>query len=223
VSGFFRSRWVEAPAHVTELEPHALPAGFRAAGVAAGLKSSGLDVGVLVSDAPATVSAARFTTNARVGAPVIVSRQADLDGLRAVAANSGGSNVGDGQRGVDTAVAMQAAAAEELGVEPAQVGVASTGVIGIELPRDTVVSGVRAAAGALTDDAADFSEAILTSDKGPKRACLEVELEGGRVRLAAQAKGAAMIQPRFATMFCFVQTDAELSAETLDLLTGVCV
>ena len=223
MTGFFKSRWVETPAHVTELEPHALPRGFRAAGVAAGLKPSGLDVGVLASDAPGTVSAARFTTNARVGAPVIVSRQADLDRLRAVAANSGGSNVGDGQRGLDTAVAMQAAAAEELGVEPAQVGVASTGVIGIELPRETVVNGVRSAAGALTDDAGGFSEAILTSDKGPKRACLEVELDGGRVRLAAQAKGAAMIQPRFATMFCFVQTDAELSAETLDLLIGVCV
>jgi glutamate N-acetyltransferase/amino-acid N-acetyltransferase len=220
---FFNSRWVEGPAHVTELEPHALPAGFRAAGVAAGIKPQGLDVGVLVSDAPATVSAARFTTNARVGAPIIVSREADLGRLRAVVANSGCSNVGDGQRGLDTAVAMQAAAAEELGVEPAQVGVASTGVIGIELPREPVVGGVRAACRGLGGDADDFSTAILTSDQGPKRACLEVELEGGRVRLAGQAKGAGMIQPRFATMFCFVQTDAELPQETLELLTGVCV
>ena len=85
---------------------------------------------------------ARFTSNARVGAPVIVSRQADLGRLRAVVANSGGSNVGDGRRGLDTALAM--AAAEGLGVEPAQVGVASTGVIGIELLRDTVLSGVHA-------------------------------------------------------------------------------
>ena len=220
---FFRSRWIEAPAHVTELDPHVLPAGFRAAGVAAGLKPDGLDVGVLVSDAADTVSAARFTSNARVGAPVIVSRQADLDRLRAVVANSGGSNVGDGQRGLDTALAMQAAAAEQLGVEPTQVGVASTGVIGIELPRDTALSGVRAACDALGGDAADFSAAILTSDKGPKRAALEVELGAGRVRLTAQAKGAGMIQPRFATMFCFVQTDAQVAPDTLDLLTGVCV
>jgi glutamate N-acetyltransferase/amino-acid N-acetyltransferase len=220
---FFRSRWIERPEHVKELEPTALPAGFRAAGVAAGLKASGLDVGVLVSDAPATVSAARFTSNARVGAPVIVSRQADLDRLRAVVANSGGSNTGDGQRGIDTALAMQQAAADELGVEQQQVGVASTGVIGIELPRQPAVDGIRAACAALGDDAADFSEAILTSDRGPKRACLEVELEAGTVRLAAQAKGAGMIQPRYATTFCFVETDAELDAETLDLLTGVCV
>ena len=110
---------------------------------------SGLDVGVVASDEPDTVSAARFTTNARLGAPVIVSREAALDRLRAVAANSGCSNVGDGQRGLDTAVAMQAAAAEELGIEPSQVAVASTGVIGAELPREKVVSGVRAACGAL--------------------------------------------------------------------------
>jgi glutamate N-acetyltransferase/amino-acid N-acetyltransferase len=220
---FFRSRWVEPPGHTRELEPHTLPAGFRAAGVAAGIKPEGLDVGVLVSDEPDTVSAARFTTNARVGAPVIVSKQADLDRLRAVAANSGSSNVGDGRRGLDTAAAMQSSAAEQLGVEPGQVGVASTGVIGHELPRDRVLAGVRDACAALKADAGAFSESILTSDSGPKRACLEVELAGGRVRLAAQAKGAGMIQPRFATMFCFIQTDAAPRRETLDLLTGVCV
>jgi glutamate N-acetyltransferase / amino-acid N-acetyltransferase len=220
---FFRSRWVDAPQHVTELESHLLPAGFRAAGVAAGIKPHGLDVGVVASDEPATVSAARFTTNARVGAPVIVSREAELSRLRAVTANSGCSNVGDGRRGVETAIATQAAAAEELGVGAEQVAVASTGVIGIELPRDKVVAGVRAACAALGGDADEFSQAILTSDAGPKRACLEVKLPSGTVRLAAQAKGAGMISPRHATMFCFIQTDAGLDAETLDLLTGVCV
>jgi glutamate N-acetyltransferase/amino-acid N-acetyltransferase len=118
---------------------------------------------------------------------------------------------------------MQAAAAEELGVEPDQVAVASTGVIGVELPRGPIVAGVRAACAALTPDADAFSTAILTSDAAPKRACLEVRLPAGSVRLAAQAKGAGMISPRHATMFCFIQTDAALDAETLDLLTGVCV
>jgi glutamate N-acetyltransferase/amino-acid N-acetyltransferase len=158
-----------------------------------------------------------------VGAPVIVSREARLDGLCAVAANSGCSNVGDGQRGLETAAAMQAAAAEELGVEPDRVALASTGVIGVELPREKAVSGVRAACAGLGADADDFSKAILTSDAAPKRACLELALPAGTVRLAAQAKGAGMISPRHATMFCFVQTDAALDAETLDLLTGVCV
>jgi glutamate N-acetyltransferase / amino-acid N-acetyltransferase len=219
----FRSRWVKRPEHVRELDSAALPAGFRAAGTAAGIQPEGLDVGVLVADPEETVSAARFTTNARVGAPVIASREADLARLRAVVANSGCSNVGDGRRGYATALAMQAAAAEELGIEHTQVGVASTGVIGTELPREKVVAGVRAACADLGEDAAAFSEAILTSDRAPKRACLEVDLGSENVRLAAQAKGAGMISPRFATMFCFIQTDARLSAEVLDLLTGVCV
>jgi glutamate N-acetyltransferase / amino-acid N-acetyltransferase len=220
---FFRSRWVEAPVHAGEASDTELPAGFRAAGVEAGIKPSGLDVGVLVSDAPGTVSAARFTTNARVGAPVIVSRDADLAGLRAVVANSGCSNVGDGQRGIDTAKAMQEAAARRLGLEPSQVGVASTGVIGHELPRERVVAGVESACEALGLDSESFSEAILTSDSGPKRACLDVHLSSGAVKLAAQAKGAGMIEPRHATMFCFIQTDAQMAQETLELLTGVCV
>ena len=145
---FFRSRWVEAPPHVRELEPAGLPAGFRAAGVAAGLKPEGLDVGVLVSDLPETVSAARFTTNARVGAPVTASREADLERLRAVVANSDGSNTGDGRRGLDTAYATQRRAAELLGIEASQVGVASTGVIGVELPREPLLRGVRGRAAA---------------------------------------------------------------------------
>lgn len=221
---FFRSRWVDKPEHVSELEPHELPRGFCSAGVAAGIKPKGLDVGVLVSYDADTTSAARFTTNARVGAPVIVSREAHLHNLRAVVANSGCSNVGDGERGIETAREMQRAAAQEFSIAPEQVGVASTGVIGLELPRDKVVGGVRAACGGLTADAVAFSEAILTSDAGPKHACLEVALpSGASVRIAAQAKGAGMISPRFATMFCFLQTDAAVEAETLDLLTGVCV
>jgi glutamate N-acetyltransferase/amino-acid N-acetyltransferase len=220
---FFFSRWVEAPAHATELDPTALPRGFRAAGVAAGLEPAGLDLGVIASDEPGTVSAARFTTNARAGAPVIVSRDADLACLRAAVANSGGSNTGDGRRGIDTALAMRAAAAEQLGVRAEQVGLASTGVIGPELPREPAVDGTRAACAALGEDASDFSQAILTSDAGPKRACLELALPSGTVRLAAQAKGAGMISPRFATMLCFVETDARLEPETIELLTGVCV
>ena len=220
---FLRSRWVEAPAHVREAEPTALPGGFLSAGVHAGIKPDGLDVGVLASTEEATVSAARFTTNALVAAPVAVSAEAALDSLRAVAVNSGNANVADGERGLETARAGQAAAAEALGVAAERVGVASTGVIGRRLPRDLLVSGVRQAAGAIGADSEAFSEAIMTTDNGPKRACLEVDLPAGTVRLAGQAKGAGMISPNFATMLCFVETDAAVSAETLDLLTGVTV
>ena len=220
---FFRSRWVERPAHVRELEPTSLPARFRAAGVAAGIKPEGLDVGLLVSDEPETTSAARFTSNALVGAPVAVSSEARLDGLRAVLASSGNSNVANGERGLGTARASQALAGELLGLDASRVGVASTGIIGRELPRERLLAGARAAAGRLGADSDDFSRALLTTDRTPKRACLEVALPSGSVRLAAQAKGAGMISPRYATMFCFVETDAALSAETADLLTGVCV
>jgi glutamate N-acetyltransferase / amino-acid N-acetyltransferase len=229
--GFFRSRWVDRPQHVTELDPDSLPRAFRAAGVHAGIKAASpagrggaLDVGLLVSDVEATTSAVRFCDNALVGAPIAVTGEATLDGLRAVLANSGNANVADGSRGLETARASQAAAAAALGIDAELVGLASTGVIGRELPRDALLAGARACAEALGADSADFCQAILTTDNGPKRACLEVELPSGdRVRLAAQAKGAGMISPRFATMFCFVETDAELEHATLDLLTGVCV
>ena len=221
--GLVRSRWVDRPGHVTELDPNALPQGFRAAGVHAGIKPKGLDVGLLVSDLE-TVSAVRFCDNALIGAPIAVTSEARLDGLRAVLANSGNSNVADGARGLATARASQAAAAEALELDADRIGLASTGVIGRELPRDALVSGARACADALGADAGDFCHAILTTDAGPKRACLEVALpSGATVRLAGQAKGAGMISPRFATMFCFVETDAEVEYATLDLLTGVCV
>ena len=220
---FFRSRWVERPAHVREIEPTALPQGFRAAGVAAGLKRQGLDVGVLVSDSPDTISAARFTTNALVGAPVAVSREGALDRLRAVIANSAYANVSDGERGLATARASQATGADLLDLSADRIGLASTGKIAVELPHDRLIEGVGIAVASLGDDARGFSEAILTTDRAPKRACLEATLPSGSVRLAAQAKGAGMISPRFATMLCFIETDAALDAETLDLLTGVCV
>jgi glutamate N-acetyltransferase/amino-acid N-acetyltransferase len=175
-----------------------------------------------VSDEPAA-SAARFCTNALVGAPVAVSSEAALDGLRAVVASSGNSNVADGERGTQTARASQALAAELLAIEPERVGLASTGVIGRELPRHKLLAGVRGAVDALGEDTSDFGQAILTTDRGPKGACLEVSLPAGKVRLAAQAKGAGMLSPRFATMFCFVETDAHLDAETVSLLTGVTV
>ncbi len=105
-----------------------------------------LDVGLLVSDSEATVSAVRFCDNALVGAPIAVTSEARLDGLRAVLANSGNSNVADGSRGLETARASQAAAAAALGIEPELVGLASTGVIGRELPRDALLAGAQACA-----------------------------------------------------------------------------
>ena len=225
LSTFFDSRWVDRPAHVTELAG-GLPRGFRAAGVAAGLKpSGGLDVGLLVADEPGTTSAARFTVSGVLAAPVVVTQERTrLDALRVVAANSGNANAATGGRGMDAAAKMQGAAAMCAGVREDQVAVASTGVIGVQLDADKVTKGLLACRGALaTDGDATFAEAIRTTDLFPKQASLEVALPSGTVRLSAQCKGAGMISPRFATMLCFVQTDAALSAETADLLLGVCV
>jgi glutamate N-acetyltransferase/amino-acid N-acetyltransferase len=220
---FFRSRWVDCPAHVTELGPTALPDGFSAGGVAAGIKPEGLDVGVIFSEREQTVSAARFTRNALVAAPVTVCREADLGALRAISANSGNANVSDGERGLATARAQQAATAEALDLDHSVVAVASTGVIGRELPREKLVHGIRLATESRAPNAQAFSEALLTTDRWPKSACLDVSLpSGGTVRVAAQAKGGGMISPRFATMLCFVQTDAHMQPETVELLTGVC-
>jgi glutamate N-acetyltransferase/amino-acid N-acetyltransferase len=226
VSPFFASRWVEVPDWVREDAAGGLPAGFRAAGVAAGIKpSGGTDVGLLVSDAPETTSAARFTRSGVLAAPVLVTRERSrLDALRVVVANSGNANAATGGRGLDDAAKMQGAAAMAGGVEADRVAVASTGVIGVPLDSRAVVSGLARARSELRREGdADFAAAIMTTDAFEKRASLEVDLTGGTVRLCAQAKGAGMISPAFATMLCFVQTDAALSGETADLLLGVCL
>ncbi len=223
-TSFFTSKWVDQPAHVTE-RPGGLPQGFRAAGVAAGVKPSGApDVALLASATPGTTSAARFTNSGVLGAPVqLTLERARLDSIRAVVVNSGNANVATGRRGLDDAAKMQGAAAMAAGVgDESLVAVASTGVIGVPLPINEIVGGI-AAAGRELSDAGDeaFALAIQTTDAFEKRASLTVTLPTGEVTLSAQAKGAGMIQPGFATLLVFVQTDALLAAETADLLLGV--
>ena len=224
---FFDSRWVTCPDHVVDSGAGGcLPAGFRAGAAAAGIKTEGvLDVGLLVCDAPDTVSAARFTRSGVLAAPVLVTRDhARTAELRVVVANSGNANAATGEHGMNVALAMQVAAAEAAGVPAAQVAVNSTGVIGVALDADRVAAGIAQAARSLhAGGDVELTQAMMTTDAFPKRASLEVMLPSGTVRLSAQAKGAGMIEPAFATMLCFVQTDARLEAETADLLLGVCV
>ena len=223
----FSSRWVEPPEHVTEVPEGGLAAGFRAAGVAAGIKPSGdPDLGLLVSSEPDTVSAVRFTASGVLAAPVVLMQnRCRLDALRAVIVNSGNANAATGNRGLEDAARMQGAAAMAAGVHEQHVGIASTGVIGVPMPMDGVPRGVLGARAALAlDGDVAFWRAIATTDAFEKRLTLDVALpSGSTVRVSAQAKGAGMIQPQFATMLCFLQTDAALRAETADLLLGVCV
>jgi glutamate N-acetyltransferase/amino-acid N-acetyltransferase len=221
---FFNSRWVQAPGHVSELRGAGLPTGFRGAGVACGIKASGaLDLGLLVSDSPETTSAARFTSSGTLAAPVLLTMErANLHGLRAVVVNSGNANAATGVPGLEDAAKMQALAAASGNAPTDAVAVASTGVIGVPLPMEAVTRGIEAAGKELrTDGDAEFAEAIRTTDVFAKHARLDVSVPGGTVKLSAQAKGAGMISPGFATLLVFVQSDAVLTPETCDLLLGV--
>lgn len=226
-SPFFRSRWVPRPEHVSELSPDAgLPDGFRAAGVACGIKPSGnRDVGLLLCDAEQPVSAARFTDTGTPAAPVLLSlERCSLHALRGILVNSGCANAATGSGGLEDAVKTQGAAAIALGLQPEEVALGSTGGISMRLPVEKMLQGILAAQRELRQDGdGDFQQAIQTTDAFEKRAILEVSLSSGTVRLAAQCKGAGMISPSFATMLCFVQTDAALQPHTADLLLGVCV
>ena len=204
---FFRSRWVDAPAGVEELDPAQLAPGFRAGGAHCGLKGGGrTDVGLVVCDAEQVNSAMVLTRNASAAAPIRVCRD-EVDGgdVRAAVVNSGNANAETGEQGLADARAMCERAAGALDLAPGQVAVAETGTIGVPLPIDAVLGGIADAATALAPDGGtSFSDAILTTDRWPKRCTLRA----GDVTLSAQAKGAGMIEPNMATMLCFVQTDA---------------
>jgi glutamate N-acetyltransferase / amino-acid N-acetyltransferase len=217
---FLRSRWVERPGGVEELDPAQLAPGFRAAGVACGLKGGGeTDVGLVACDREEVGSAIALTRNAAAAAPVRVCREeCDASRVRAVAVNSGNANAATGEQGYRDALAMRDAAAAALGLEPAAVAVAETGTIGVPLQIEAVTAGVEQAARDLRESGGEeFAAAIMTTDRGPK--CCT--LRAGGVTLSAQAKGAGMIEPGFATMLCFLQTDGSLSDSDAALRTAL--
>ncbi|HZA59693.1 MAG TPA: bifunctional ornithine acetyltransferase/N-acetylglutamate synthase [Solirubrobacterales bacterium] len=206
-AGFFRSRWVSPPPDLEQLDPSVLAPGFRAAGVACGLKGAGeTDVGVLLCSTERVDSALALTANASAAAPVRLCREeCDAAAIRAIAVNSGNANASTGDQGYRDAVQMRDTAADALGLARRSVAIAETGTIGVPLKADSVVGGVRAAAAALSDHGGvDFARSIMTTDREPKQCTVSV----CGVTLSAQAKGAGMVEPGFATMLCFVQTDA---------------
>ena len=219
-TAFFRSRWVEVPDGVEELDPAVLAPGFRAAGVACGLKADGgTDVGLVACDSDSVRSALLLTRNAAAAAPVRVCRDdCEVGSIRAAVVNSGNANAATGERGYADALAMREAAAAAIGAEPRTVAVAETGVIGVPLRVDDVLTGVGEAAGALSPEGAgEFTAAIMTTDSGPKTCTVSA----GGVTISAQAKGAGMIEPGFATMLCFVQTDADIAEPETALRAAV--
>jgi glutamate N-acetyltransferase / amino-acid N-acetyltransferase len=218
--GFFRSRWVDAPDGVEEVDPVELAPGFRAGAVACGLKGGGAtDVAVIACDSDSIASALLLTRNAAAAAPVRVCRnECDAGAIRAAVVNSGNANAATGEQGYRDALAMRDAAARALGVEARSVAVAETGTIGVPLPVEQVVAGAADAAGALDPSGGlGFAEAIMTTDAGPKLCTVRA----GGVTVSAQAKGAGMIEPHLATMLCFIQTDAEVAEPDVALRAGV--
>lgn len=196
------------------------PAGFRAAGVACGIKPAALDLALVVADGLAT-AAGVFTKNRAAAAPVMVSREhlARSGGwARAIVANSGCANACTGARGLADARAMAAETAERLGCRPEEVLVASTGVIGVALPLPNVVAGIDRAVAALGRDRhLEAARAIMTTDREPKETAVRVEAPWGSFRVGGMAKGAGMIAPMMATMLAFVTTDAAVAPELLKL------
>jgi glutamate N-acetyltransferase/amino-acid N-acetyltransferase len=195
------------------------PQGFQAAGVAAGVKVSGQpDVGLLVCPTGATAAAA-FTTNKIVSAAVQISRKhVESRKIYAVVVNSGNANACTGKAGLAHAREMCALTAGPLGVELEQVLVASTGIIGHQLPMDKVARGIAQAVPLLSDTQRGglaFAHAIMTTDTQCKQAYREFPLGRARVRLAGTVKGAGMIGPNLATTLLFLTTDAAISKALL--------
>jgi glutamate N-acetyltransferase/amino-acid N-acetyltransferase len=191
--------------------------GFEASGVAAGIRPSGRPDVAVVRSVPPAVGGALWTTNRVQAAPVTVSkRHLALAEPQAVLINAGVANAATGAPGEEDAVASAVGLADALGLEPEQVLVLSTGVIGPRLPLDKVLAGARAAAGELTAEGGDAAaEAILTTDSGPKVA---VRRSGG-FTVGGMAKGAGMIHPRLATMLVVITTDYPLAeGEVADFL-----
>jgi glutamate N-acetyltransferase / amino-acid N-acetyltransferase len=191
------------------------PAGFRAAGVTAGLKPSGRpDVALVVNDGPDHHAAAVFTGNRVEAAPVTWSRQVLVDGrVDAVVLNSGGANACTGPQGFMDTHATAEHVAQALGVSAGDVAVCSTGLIGELLPMDRLTAGVTAAAASLSaDGGTDAAEAIRTTDTVSK----QVLVERGGWSVGGMAKGAGMLAPALATMLVVVTTDAVADAASLD-------
>lgn len=195
------------------------PRGFRASGVACGIKSSGApDLALIACDVPAA-AAAVFTTNLAQAAPILVSREhlrSSRGGIRGVVVNSGCANACTGADGRDHARQMCELTARALRCDPPEVLVASTGVIGVTLPMGNVARGIDEAVRSLSPDGGpSAARAIMTTDPFPKEAAFEVHADAGSFRIGGIAKGSGMIEPLMATMLGFVTLDAEVAPDLL--------
>ena len=192
----------------------ASPLGFSADGLHAGFKKKKLDFGWIVSEVPASVAGV-YTTNKVIAAPLLVTKASiqKSQKLQAIVVNSGVANSCTGQQGLDAAYEMQRLAAQKLKIEPDLIGLASTGVIGEQLPMDALKNGLSQIL--VSGKAEDFAEAILTTDTCTKTCVVTEEFGSDLVTMAGVAKGSGMIHPNMATMLAFITCDANISSATL--------
>jgi glutamate N-acetyltransferase/amino-acid N-acetyltransferase len=197
------------------------PAGFRAAGVSAGIKpgSTKLDCALVVSEAAAS-AAGVFTKNKVKSATVLWNQEVCRKGtVQAVFVNSGNANACTGEQGLRDAEATAERVAAGMDTTRDNVCVCSTGVIGVPLPMERILKGVEGCLGALRPEGgADAAHAIMTTDTVPKEAVAEVELARGKVTIGAMAKGSGMIAPNMATLLVFITTDASIEPGPLSTL-----
>lgn len=193
------------------------PKGFQCGGTHAGLRYNKLDLGMIVSETPAS-SAAVYTTSHFQAAPLLVTQESIVQEgvLEAVVVNSACANACTGEQGYQDALKMRSLAAAKLGVAEHHVAVASTGVIGEYMQMDKIEAGIeKLAIGKMTDNAEAFQTAILTTDIVMKHCCYSAEIDGMTVHIGGAAKGSGMIHPNMATMLGFLTTDASISSEHL--------
>ena len=187
------------------------PSGIRSAGTSCGIKSDGsYDLGLIASDEPVTW-AGTFTKNAAAAAPVLWSRERLGGKVRAIVCNSGNANACTGAAGAQAVRATADAVAADIGCDPDEVLVASTGPIGVPLQLDNILSSIGRLKTGLGADSTDFANAIMTTDTSLKTAAASA----GNVTVMGVAKGAAMCAPNMATMLAFIGTDASVDAATL--------
>ena len=192
----------------------ASPLGFSADGLHAGFKKKKLDFGWIVSEVPASVAGV-YTTNKVIAAPLLVTKASiqKSQKLQAIVVNSGVANSCTGQQGLDAAYEMQRLTAQKLQIESDLVGLASTGVIGEQLPMDALKNGLSQIL--VSGKSEDFAEAILTTDTCTKTCVVTEEFGSDLVTMAGVAKGSGMIHPNMATMLAFITCDANISSATL--------
>jgi len=206
---------------ITKVEEGSIitPAGFHAAGMHTGVKRKRNDLGMIYCEKPAN-AAAVYTLNVIQAAPLKVTKEsiAEAGKIQALIVNSGNANACTGKQGEQDAYQMRSETASQFNLPEHYVAVASTGIIGLEMPMDKIIPGIQTLQPeAALESAEAFNESILTTDVFTKSTCHQAKINGKTVTMAGSAKGSGMIEPNMGTMFGFVTTDATIEPPMLDL------